>query len=280
MSFNLLAVSLVLSLFTFGFAANAYATEPMPKEIRKAFASVHKTAANTLVKNLFMFNYTYYSSQLCKDQDCSAENVKKQIDLAKAKLGDDLEKYSPHTDAYVRVITRLQNELPSGDLGTLSGSRTSKQILKNKIFITCIDFAKSFLAKAIELGFPEQDLKFYVLMNTDGYNKMCPNKADGSKPVAARPVVHSLVAYKNNGQWYTLNVEDPEAVPSLVGTELPARLNRDYQFTFPALIAYQPMKYAGAFEPKDFVNGYNFGWLLGITAAGKLESDAAKIVCE
>jgi hypothetical protein len=272
---------LLVWIFTLAMTSlNASALEKMPKEIKRAFTGVHQAAATTSVKNLFMFNYTYFAGQFCKDQDCSVDNVAKQIDGAKAKLGDDLEKYSLHQAAYEKAIKRLQSDLPKGDLATLSGSRTADQVLKFKIFMTCVDFAKAVLLKALENGFAEADLKFYVLMNLDGYRKMCPGKADGNKPVAPRPVIHSLVAYRTNGNWFTLNVEDPEAVPSLVGPDLPDRLGRDYQFTFPALIAYQPMTYAGAFEPKDFVNGYDFGWLLGITAAGKLEKDPAKIVCE
>lgn len=271
-----LIVAIALSALTLEVAS----ASPVPNQIKSAFNYVHYVAAKSSVKNLFMFNYVYFAGRLCKDQDCSDQFIKGQLEGARMKMGDDFEKYYQHRTAYGYAIQNLQKGLSKGDLATLSGARSSDQILKNKIFVTCVDFAKAILSKSIENGFPEKDLKFYVLMNSEGYNKMCPGKADGKAPVAARPIIHSLIAYKSQGNWYTLNVEDPEAVPSLLGPNLPARLNRDYQFTFPALIAYQPMKFAGAFDAKDFMNGYNFSWLLGITAAGKLESDPTKIKCE
>src|SRR5262249_38389867 len=123
--------------------------------IKRAFVKIHRAAAKSSIRNLFMFNYTYYAKGFCKDQDCSDTAVQAQTAAALSKMGDDFEKYKMNIDAYAKSISTLQSKLPSGDLATLSGERTYRQILDSGIFVSCVDFAKSIMGKAIDLGFPK-----------------------------------------------------------------------------------------------------------------------------
>jgi hypothetical protein len=275
----------ILLVATLGVALSAAAKPAqgnlasLPPALAKAFQKVHRTAEASPVRNLFMFNYTYFADGLCRDQDCSEQKIETEKTNAKNKMGDDFLKYSPQLKAYSKSLSRILSQLPTRDMGTLTGQRTAAQVMESGAFVTCVDFAKAVLAKAIQYGFPQEDLRMYVVMNEEAYKKMCP-VADGRQPILPRPVIHTLVAYRDQGQWYALNVEDPQAVAIPLGAELPKRLDRTHQFTFPALIAYQKLIYAGSFSPADFINGYNVNWLLSMTAAGKLESNPSLVTCE
>lgn len=251
----------------------------LPPAIRAAQEETQWWAARSDVRNLFMFNYAYYSQGLCKDQDCSANRIDQEMASARDKMGDDFEKYRRHIGEYVQAIRELQSELPLGDLATLNGARSFSQIFKFGIFVTCVDFAKAVMGRAIDLGFSEPDIKFYVTMVEDGYRKMCP-VPDGRAPILPRPVVHTLVAYRAAGKWNALNVEDPLAVPIELGTTLPNRLERRHQFTFPSLIAYQKLIYAGSYPANAILNGFQYSWLVSITANGSLDPDTDGLKCE
>jgi hypothetical protein len=260
-------------------SAVAEANFSVPKEVDLAFNTVHMLARRSKVRNLFMFNYTYYAKGFCKDQDCSATNLQQQMDIAKNKMGNDFEAYNLDIESYARAIKSLQSKLSSGDLATLVSQRSFQQIFDDRIFVSCVDFAKGVMGRALEMGFPKENLKIFVTMIEDAYLRMCPLR-DGRQPTMPRPVVHTLVAYFVLGQWYALNVEDPNALPILLGTKLPERLSTHYQFTFPALIAYQKLIFAGAFPAEAFIGGYPLAWLVGITASGKLEADTNLVRCE
>lgn len=257
----------------------SWAQVRLPHAIDLAVKKVHRSAGKSSVRNLFMFNYVYYAKGFCKDQDCSEKKIHTEMANAKLKMGDDFEKYHLEIDAYARAISYLQAQLPEGDLATLNGHRTYSQVLRSGVFVTCIDFAKAVMGKAIDLGFPKANLRMYVTMVRDAYKQMCP-VPDGRMPILPRPVVHTLVAYQERGQWFALNVEDPQAIPLSLGTNLPDRLGIEHQFTFPALIAYQKLSYAGAYTAESFINGYPFAWLISITANGHLETDLTKVRCE
>jgi hypothetical protein len=275
----------IILVATLGVAISALANPAegnlasLPPALAKAFRKVHGTAQESKVKNLFMFNYTYYADGHCQNQDCTEQKIENEKTLAKNKMGDDFLKYSPNMKAYSKSLSRVLSQLPSQDMGTLTGQRTAAQVMESGVFVTCVDYAKAILAKAIQYGFPQENLKMYVLMNEEAYKKMCP-LADGRQPILPRPVIHTLVAYKDQGQWFALNVEDPQAVAIPLGAELPKRLERTHQFTFPALIAYQKLIYAGSFSPADFINGYDVNYLLSMTAAGTLEHDTSLVTCQ
>jgi hypothetical protein len=262
-----------------GSPVSVNANPAVPKEIQDAFEAVHNQAKSSNVRNLFMLNYTYFAKGFCKDQDCSQAKIKTEIDFAKSKMGDDFLIYSQKETDYSAAIQNLQKSLSKGDLASLSGLRTFRQIYDHGIFATCVDFAKAVLGMSIENGFPESQLRMYVTMADDAYRKMCPS-ADGRQPIFPRPVVHTLVAYFDQNQWFALNVEDPSAVAIPLGSNLPTRLARSHQFTFPPLIAYQKLAYAGSYEPRHFIDGYPFEWLQSITAAGTLDVNTSALLCQ
>jgi len=251
----------------------------LPSAIKRAMVQVHKEAEASHVRNLFMFNYVYYQNGFCKDQDCSAEKVRTEVENTKNKLGGDFDKHVPYTEDYAEAIKYLQEQLPTGDLPSLVSARSAEQIFEGGIFTTCVDFAKTVMAAAIENGFPANRLKMYVTMVKAGYEKMCPAR-DGRKPILPRPVVHTLVAFEKHGQWHAINVENPnpEIVP--VGKDMPERLSREYEFPYPPLIANQKLLYAGAYRATDFVSGFPAPWLISITVNGRLETNTAKFKCE
>lgn len=272
-------LTLVPALMICTASATTNANSDLPPSIKKAFAKVHRTAQSSSVRNLFMFNYAYYAKGLCKDQDCSEGKIQTEMNNAQAKMGDDFAKHLLNIDDYGRAIAFLQSKLAKGDLATVNGDRTYQQNLRAGVFVSCIDYAKAVMGKAIDYGFPKDDIKIYVTMNKDAYKVMCP-AADGRAPVLPRPVVHTLIAYLNGGEWFALNVEDPDAIPIKIGTQLPDRLSREHQFTFPALVAYQKLIYAGSYPAESFINGFPYSWLVSITADGRLETDPSIVKCE
>lgn len=283
------SIKVLVSLCVFGFSfqcpANMKSMDKdfhsvdLPFSLHLALRDVHRTARNSDIRNLFMFNYTYYANGFCKDQDCSEQKIKIEKASAREKMGDDFNKFEPHEGRYREAISFLQSRLKLGDLSSLHGQRSYLHIDRVGIYVSCVDFAKAVMGKAIEYGFPGEQLFLYVTMAEEGYKKMCP-AADGSRPVLPRPLVHTLIAYQWKNKWYALNVEDPETQPLNLGSTLSKRLEIKHQFTFPALVAYQKLIYAGAFPAHKFINGYPWSWLVSITAAGKLELDPSSVKCE
>jgi hypothetical protein len=271
--------TLILALLVSASGWTTTLSKAMPAPITAAFLQTQDLASQSVVRNLFMFNYTYYANGFCGDQDCSAATVQAQMSAAQGKMGDDFGKYSQYQPIYAKAISALQSQLSAEDLGTLSMGRSYTQDMNYGAFVTCVDFAKVVMGRAIELGFPKENLMMYVTMVEDAYKKMCP-ATDGSKPILPRPTVHTMVAYKDGGEWYLLNVEDPEAMPIDLGAQLPARLGREHQFTFPALIAYQKLIFAGAYPADSFINGFPNNWLVSITADGQLETDLTALTCK
>jgi hypothetical protein len=238
----------------------------------------HNVAAKSRVRNLFMFNYAYYSLGLCKDQDCSPQKIKTEMEIAKQKMGADFPVEIQNVNHYGQAIKYLQTRHKRGDLATLSSYRTTADIFNAGIFTTCVDFSKAVMDRAIRHGYPAQYLGFFVMMIKSDYLKMCP-KRDGQAPILPRPIVHTLVAYWQNGQWFGINVENPKLDVINLGPRLPNRLSREHVFTFPKLIANQNLVYAGTYDPKYFVNGYPLDWLISITASGYFQNDLKQVRC-
>lgn len=268
-------------IFSQSFAQNIQqqkAIGHMSKPILQAHVFVHKLAATSFTRSLPMFNYTYYAYGYCRNQDCSPQKIKAEIDGAKARMGAEFEKLLKNVKHYQTAIQHLQHIYRAGDLATISNGRSAQIILKLKLFITASDMTKAILYAARAYGQSEADLRYVITMVKDEYLRMCPSR-DGRAPILPRPVVFAVVGYKYQNHWYFLNPENSSIDLSPIGFRLPYRLGFEVIYQYPLPMKGKTLTYAGAYEIGNFINGHHSNFFISATAAGTLDSKLTNLQC-
>jgi hypothetical protein len=260
-------------------AGTTLSAKIVPLPLIRAMDEVHQLAAHAQVRNLFMFKYAYYQGGFCADQDCSPEFVQKQIQLMKQLMGSDFGELVKNIPFYYAEILLAQASSSHKDVDNLISFRSANDILSRKVFTTCVDFGKAVASRALAYGMNPNKIKFFFTMGSEGFAKMCPTQT-GQPAIPPRPILHTIIAYQFDGNWYAMNSENPnpEIVP--LGKTLPKRLSLQFIFSKPALVSGLPLVYAGSYEFRDFINGFNNQVLLNIAASGRASSNTRDFVCK
>lgn len=157
--------------------------------------------------------------------------------------------------------------------------RSADDTYTRSVYLTCVDCTKAVMLEALAEGMDAHDLRFFVTGVAETHAAMCPER-DGRAATLPRPVVHTMVAYRFGGDWWLLNVEDPNAVPMDIGRDFPERMGETYQFAAPALVANKTLNFLGTYEVDEkMMAPYAPRLLQNIAASGRATERAADFVC-
>jgi hypothetical protein len=252
-------------IFSFFYGGILLANSTLP-ELDLVRSSV-QTVANGKLIDVRMLLYIYYQDGFC--QTCSTQENQLKAEQFKMAMGSDFEKLSEPSiyQIHKKEVKNVYFNSPSVGQDEIATVRSTDRIIKDKIFMTCIDYSKVFLKFMRLSGIAKRNLRYVVLMNKASYLKMCPAR-DNSFPIWPRPFVHTSIAYKKRGTWYLVNPESRQEEVIHLGKKLPERLQKEIEFPS---VASKPLIWAGAFEINDFENSYPWRSLLNIMVSGTPE---------
>lgn len=264
----MLQIFLLFLTFLSSFIAHGQLILP---ELESARSQVQELA-RTRQLDIRMLLYTYYNEKIC--QTCSAEEMNAKKNLFRTAMGDQFpilsaeKSYTAHQREVMAVFAASPSLVPD----ELATYRSVERIVKNRILLTCIDFAKAFLWFLKQSAIPAEDVRFVVLMEKKGFENMCPT--DLSFPDWPRPFLHTSLAILKSGTWHLVNPESEHEEVIVLGAKLPQRL--EGEFSFPS-IPGKILVWAGDFPTMDYSGAFAWQSLLSTLVSGETQNNFCKI---
>jgi len=290
---SLLTIHVILFLF----AKSAYANQTpieralphdLPSPLRKAIIAVVNQSSTQIIDQR-MFNYAYYKFNFCKE--CSEDFKLSELNkldntLLASESRENLDKlFSKQSlEKHKFEVEQSFKDSASKDLLSVRLSKTGEEAFSRNTFLNCLDYAKAVSSLAQKNGMNPNDLKFMWTVDKSVYQKMCPS-AEGQKAIMPRPFVHTLLAYRQKGQWYAINVEINPKKPQIdmfhLGNTLPQRLTKEYQINYPLIAAHKPLLLAGFFDfNQALMMRIPSQVFVNITASGEINNSPDGFVCK
>lgn len=255
------------------YAIDSASAAKLPRPMLSAVLALRERTAENHLRDRALYDYAYYvvrNADPSVSADERAANVMAMTPIAtKAKeaIAFELRESGRDVDAafderlapYLRIVRLAYDELPaaSRDRDSVRLARSGEEAFRNSAFLHCIDYAKALADRAQSYGMAKDDLRIFVAMDSAAYGAMCPAGSEG-KAVdsgAARPVVHTLVAYRKGGEWSAISPEMDvtKRAPEIfaLGRELPARLTTTFTLEQAPFVAGKTLVNAGAFRVDD-----------------------------
>jgi hypothetical protein len=265
-------------------AIDAESAAKLPPALLQAITEVRSKAATNRIPRVQLYDYAVTELFTTDPAAKAASEASIRSALVAAGLDADVlltdESLSPYKEAVQAAAARTgKTDDPSLRLG-----RSGQQAFEEDTFLNCIDYARATAYRAILAGMSADDLRFFWTMDSAVYQQMCPT-ASGQAAVGNRPIVHTMVAFRKDGQWFVLNAETQLDSPTLevfsLGGDFPNRLSAHYQVHGAPLVRGLDLIYAGIcrFDEPLVAGPVAPDVLKNMTASGRLSASPSDYVC-
>jgi len=291
-SLSLIVTSFIFFSSQFSFAGQSPVENALPGDLPSPLRKAIITIVNQSQKQVIdqrVFNYAYYKFNFCKDcsEDLKLSELNKlENAILASESSENIERLfsEKSLENHKIEVQASYNDSVSKDLLSVRLSKTGEEALKRNTFLNCLDYAKAVSHLAVKNGMNPSDLMFMWTIDKSVYLKMCPT-VEGQKAIMPRPFVHTLVAYKQKGFWYAINVEINPKNPKIdifnLGTSLPKRLTKELQVNYPLIAAHKPLLLAGFFNFNDALMKRIPGQVfVNITASGEINNSVEGFICK